>query len=78
VVLTVADADAKELKALEVENAKLKKLLAEQMMDVSTLKVKWSGKFGQRTRVSFSAFSRTFSLTVTRAVPSTTTQCSDL
>ncbi|KMK65150.1 Transposase [Puniceibacterium sp. IMCC21224] len=30
--------DAKKLKALEVENAKLKKLLAEQMMDLSTLK----------------------------------------
>lgn len=30
--------DAKKLKALEAENAKLKKLLAEQMMDVSTLK----------------------------------------
>ena len=30
--------DAKKLKALEVENAKLKKVLAEQMMDVSTLK----------------------------------------
>jgi putative transposase len=30
--------DAKKLKALEGENAKLKKLLAEQMMDVSTLK----------------------------------------
>jgi len=30
--------DAKKLKALEVENAKLKKLLAEQMMDMSTLK----------------------------------------
>ena len=30
--------DAKKLKGLEVENAKLKKLLAEQMMDVSTLK----------------------------------------
>jgi len=30
--------DAKKLKALEIENAKLKKLLAEQMMDVSTLK----------------------------------------
>ena len=30
--------DAKKLKALEVENAKLKKLLAEQLMDVSTLK----------------------------------------
>ena len=30
--------DAKKLKALEAENPKLKKLLAEQMMDVSTLK----------------------------------------
>jgi len=30
--------DAKKLKAIEAENAKLKKLLAEQMMDVSTLK----------------------------------------
>lgn len=30
--------DAKKLKALEVENAKLKKLLAEQMKDLSTLK----------------------------------------
>lgn len=30
--------DAKKLKALEAENAKLNKLLAEQMMDVSTLK----------------------------------------
>jgi hypothetical protein len=30
--------EAKKLKALEAENAKLKKLLAEQMMDVSTLK----------------------------------------
>lgn len=30
--------DAKKLKALEAENAKLKKLLAEQTMDVSTLK----------------------------------------
>ena len=30
--------DARKLKALEAENAKRKKLLAEQMMDVSTLK----------------------------------------
>jgi len=29
---------AKKLKELEAENAKLKKLLAEQMMDVATLK----------------------------------------
>ena len=30
--------DAKKLKSLEAENAKLKKLLAESVMDVSTLK----------------------------------------
>lgn len=30
--------DAKKLKGLEAENAKLKRLLAEQMMDVATLK----------------------------------------
>jgi putative transposase len=30
--------DARELKGLEEENAKLKKLLAEQMLDVATLK----------------------------------------
>ena len=30
--------DARRLKALEEENAKLKKLLAESMMDVSTLR----------------------------------------
>ena len=30
--------EARRLKALEEENAKLKKLLAEQMLDVSTLK----------------------------------------
>jgi len=30
--------DSKKLRTLETENAKLKKLLAEQMMDVSTLK----------------------------------------
>ena len=30
--------DAKKLKALETENARLKKLLAESMIDVSTLK----------------------------------------
>lgn len=30
--------DAKKLKALEAENSKLEKLLAEQMMDVLTLK----------------------------------------
>ena len=30
--------DVKKLKSLEAENTKLKKLLAEQMMDVSTLK----------------------------------------
>ena len=31
-------ADARRLKALEAENAKLKKMLAEQMLDVATLK----------------------------------------
>ena len=31
-------ADAKRLKALEAENTKLKKMLAEQMLDVATLK----------------------------------------
>ena len=30
--------DARRLKTLECENAKLKKMLAEQMMDVATLK----------------------------------------
>lgn len=30
--------DAKKLKALEAENAKIKRLLAELMMDVSALK----------------------------------------
>jgi putative transposase len=30
--------DAKRLKTLELENAKLKKMLAEQMLDVATLK----------------------------------------
>tara|TARA_R110002096_G_scaffold171597_1_gene344795 strand:+ start:174 stop:458 length:285 start_codon:yes stop_codon:yes gene_type:complete len=40
--------DAKKLKALEVENAKLKKLLAEQMMDVSTLKECWEKPFEAR------------------------------
>ncbi|KKM17660.1 hypothetical protein LCGC14_1673550 [marine sediment metagenome] len=30
--------DAKRLKALEAENAKLKKMLAEQMLDMATLK----------------------------------------
>ena len=30
--------DARKLKGLEEENAKLKKLLAEQMLDVATLK----------------------------------------
>ncbi len=37
--------DAKKLKALEAENAKLKKLLAEQLMDVSTLKGMLGKKF---------------------------------
>ena len=40
--------DAKKLKALEAENAKLKKLLAEQMMDVSTLKEMLGIEAGER------------------------------
>ncbi len=37
--------DAKRLKALEAENAKLKKMLAEAMLDNETLKVVARGKF---------------------------------
>lgn len=37
--------DAKKLKALEAENAKLKKMLAEQMLDVATLKEMLSKNF---------------------------------
>lgn len=37
--------DAKRLKALEVENAKLKKMLAEAMLDIEGLKVVARGKF---------------------------------
>ena len=37
--------DAKRLKALEAENAKLKKLLAEAMLDNEALKVVARGKF---------------------------------
>ena len=38
-------ADAKRLKSLEAENAKLKKMLAEQMLDVATLKEMLGKKF---------------------------------
>ncbi len=34
----MAVSEARRLKALEAENAKLKKMLAEQMLDVATLK----------------------------------------
>lgn len=37
--------DAKRLKTLEVENAKLKKMLAEAMLDNEALKVVARGKF---------------------------------
>lgn len=37
--------DAKRLKALEAENAKLKKMLAEAMLDNEALKVVARGKF---------------------------------
>lgn len=37
-------ADAKRLRELEAENAKLKKLLAESMLDIEALKVVVKGK----------------------------------
>lgn len=37
--------DAKRLRALEEENAKLKKLLAEQMLDMAAMKELLSKKF---------------------------------
>lgn len=37
--------DAKRLKALEAENARLKKMLAEAMLDIEGLKVVARGKF---------------------------------
>ncbi len=37
--------DAKRLKALEAENAKLKKLLAESMLDVEALRAALRGKY---------------------------------
>ena len=37
--------DAKRLKSLEAENAKLKKMLAEAMLDIEGLKVVARGKF---------------------------------
>jgi putative transposase len=37
--------DAKRLRALEAENAKLKKMLAEAMLDIEGLKVVARGKF---------------------------------
>ena len=40
--------DARKLKGLEEENAKLKKLLAEQMMDVETLKEMLAKTFDAR------------------------------
>lgn len=43
-------ADAKRLKALEAENAKLKKMLAEQLMDVATLKEMLGKNFGGPVR----------------------------
>ena len=38
--------DARKLKGLEEENAKLKKLLAEQMLDVATLKEMLAKTYG--------------------------------
>ena len=42
--------EAKRLKALEAENAKLKKMLAEQMLDVATLKEMLGMEAGERHR----------------------------
>src|SRR5438309_6753980 len=44
--------DAKRLKALEDENAKLKKLLAEQMLDASALRELLAKKLGRQSRLS--------------------------
>lgn len=41
----MTDSDAKRLKALEAENAKLKKLLAEQMLDAAAMKELLSKKW---------------------------------
>lgn len=38
-------ADAKRLRELEIENGKLKKLLAESMLDIEALKVVVKGKY---------------------------------
>ena len=43
--------EAKRLKALEVENAKLKKMLAEHMLDVATLKEMLGMAAGERHAV---------------------------
>lgn len=40
--------DARKLKALDAENAKLKKLLAEQMMEVSTPREMLAMEAGER------------------------------
>ena len=42
--------DARKLKGLEEENAKLKKLLAEQMLDVATLKEMLAKNFRRPVR----------------------------
>ena len=41
----MAPADIRRLKALEAENAKLKKLLAESMLDVEALRAALRGKY---------------------------------
>ncbi len=42
--------DAKRLKDLELENSRLKKLLAESLLDIGALKVVTRGKGGARQR----------------------------
>ena len=45
--------DARKLKGLEEENAKLKKLLAEQMLDVATLKEMLAKRMARPVRKRF-------------------------
>lgn len=49
--------DAKRLETLEAENAKLKKMLAERMLDIEVLK-DINSKNGERTRPAEAGFPR--------------------
>jgi len=57
--------DEKKLKTLEVENANLNKLLAEQMMDVSTLKEMDLSRFDAAPLIASTATKETTSGTET-------------